>query len=218
MAGMVAVMTAGAVFLAPITVLPPNPPATIAAPHIFSQPVRLAALPSSLDIAPSPAASASAGSFDLGTFLDRVLTGISNGASAGFVFGFVTAGAFAANIVSQIPVIGQYLTPVVQVVAIAGAIVGIPIGAVAGLIDALRNPSPPATAAASRTTVASTVTSRPSTVAAAPHRPGPGARSNRHVTKPSSPARAAAAQQTSRRPQADASHTRSTTAQRAKRH
>lgn len=183
--GMAALMTAGAVLLAPTTPLPPKPHVTLSAPQISTQAVHLAALPRFLDIAPRTAAAASAGSVGLGNVLDRVVTGIRAGAGAGVIFGFGVAGLLAAGTVGRIPLVGRVVTPVA---AIAGALVGVPIGAVVGLIGALRSPS--LSAAAIRSAAATNGAAIPTT-----HRsPKRVLRSDRHHSSAPAPSKAAASQ------------------------
>ena len=52
MAAAVAMAAAGAVMLATITVVPPNPPSAVSAPQISTQAVRLAVQPVPLNVAP----------------------------------------------------------------------------------------------------------------------------------------------------------------------
>ena len=218
--GMAAVMTAGAVLLAPTTPLPPKPLVTLSAPQISTQAVHLAALPRSLDIAPGTAAAAAANADGPVNFVDRVLTGIWVGAGAGALFGFVIGGVLAENIVGvlagniieRIPVVGELLTPVVQVAAIAGAIVGVPIGAVAGLISAFTNPSPSAespslSAASIRSAAAKNKAAVRSTHRSA-KRVSP---SDRHNSSAPAPSKAAASRHISGSHDTGAGHARRTT-------
>lgn len=209
---MAAVMTAGAVLLAPTTPLPPKPPVTLSAPQISTQAVHLAALTSSLDIAPRTAAAASANADGPVNFVDRILTGIYVGAGAGAVSGFVIGGLLVGNIVGRIPVVGRFLTPVIQAGAIVGAIVGIPIGAVAGLIGAFTRPSP---SAASPSLSAASIRSAAATNKAAvtsTHRSAKRVlRSDRHNSSATAPSKAAASRHSSGSKVAGIEHARRTT-------
>ena len=119
------------------------------------------------------------------------------GGIAGSAFlGFLGAGIVASGLIYQIPVVGLGLSPLIPVIAIAGAIVGAPIGVVVGTLYALKNlvsglGALPA-AASARAAAASTraITS--------PHRSTKsGTRSNRHTAKPSATAKAAVPKQSS---------------------
>ncbi len=210
--GMAAVMTAGAVLLAPTTPLPPKPPVTLSAPQISTQAVHLAALPRSLDIAPRTAAAASASSVGLGNILDRVLTGIYTGAGAGALFGFVIGGGLALNTVGRIPVVGNFLTPVIEAAAIAGAIVGIPIGAVAGLIGAIRSPSPSAgSPSVSAASIRSAAAINKAAVTSTHRSAKRVLRSDRHNSSAPAPSKAAASQHSSGSKGTGAGHARRTT-------
>lgn len=217
--GMAAVMTAGAVLLAPTTPLPPKPPVTLSAPQISTQAVHLAALPSPLDITPGTAAAASASSVGLGNILDRVLTGISTGAGAGALLGFVIGGALALNTFGRIPVVGQFLTPVIQAAAIVGAIVGIPIGAVAGLIGAIRGPSPSAgSQSVSAASIRSAAAINKAAVASTHRSAKRVLRSERHDSPAPAPSRSAASQQSSGSKDTGAGHARPTTPRNVNQH
>ncbi len=186
MVAAVAAISAGTVMFAATTAEPPGPTAATI-PQVSVEVVQLAAL---------PVAAASAVQASVSPGLPNVAGGVLAGAGAGFLFGYIGAGLVALNVLNKIPVIGPALTPLVPVVGIVGAIVGIPIGMLAGALAAVRNwvtglrsqPSSSASATTSHRSV----------------RPGP--RPDRKVTKAAEPRKAAAPQRRSHRPGSGLGH------------
>ncbi|WP_445167572.1 hypothetical protein ACTXG7_27910 [Mycolicibacterium sp. Dal123E01] len=166
-----AVVAAGAIVLSTTALAPPKPTTELTATRISTQAVALAALPAALEIAAqsTAAASAAAASADdaVGDPFQAAINRVLAGAGSGFLLGFFAAGAAALQVFGRIPLLG---TPLVQAIAIAGGIIGIPIGAIYGAVSAVQSLlAPPA---AGRSTAAS----RKAT-ATAPHRtPAPGSR------------------------------------------
>jgi hypothetical protein len=161
-----AVAAAGAIVLSTTTPAPPEPTTALTATRVSTQTVALTALPAALTIALQPTAAASAND-PVGDFFQATIGRVMAGAGSGFLLGFIGAGAAAMQVFGRIPVLG---TPLVQAIAIAGGIIGIPIGAIYGAVSAVQALlAPPA---AGRSTAAS----RKAT-ATAPHRtPAPGSR------------------------------------------
>ncbi len=180
----VAAIAAGTVMLATTTVVPPSPAMELSAPRTSTEIVELVVLPEAL--APVVAhTTASANQVNVGQVVQNVIGGFVAGIGGGALLGFIAAGTVASGIIYQIPVIGVGLSPLIPVIAIAGAIVGAPIGAVVGAFSAIRN------AAASLGSPPAAASLRP----AAGRKPAvdqrsakPDSRSNRHVVKPSAPA------------------------------
>jgi hypothetical protein len=133
---MVAAIAAGTVMLATTTLVPPNPPTAVSAPQISTQAVRLAVQPITLDVAPV-ADAVSIPSVNVGGAIQHAILQVIAGAGGGAFFGFIAAGSVAAGVFYQIPVVGLAFEPLVPVIAIAGAIVGAPIGAVAAVLSLL---------------------------------------------------------------------------------
>lgn len=202
----VAVVAAGAVVLATLSLAPPHRPAQLTSSRVLTQAVTLVAQPEVL--APvARAAAAAAPDEIISTVFQATIGRVIAGAGSGFLVGFFGGGALALQVFGRIPVLG---TPIVQAIAITAGIVGIPIGAIAGAlsivasgVSGLRSP------AAARKTTAATV-----------HRPTqPGSRSNRHVAKPTKTVRKATApQQRSEAAKAGSGRDRDAAAKRAGRH
>ncbi len=206
MAGLVATVAATAVILATTTSAPPRPPGALAAPPISTQAVHLTALTRSPQAAGVARASADLNIGDvvkvLPSSIVQALTPLLAGPAAGAFIGFFGAGILAINVLSNIPVVGQALAPLIPVVAIAGGLIGAPIGLVLGPILAIANSVARVvrllngTAAA----LASPASALNGKAATTPHHAArPAARSNRHIAKSSAPttSKAAAPQQRS---------------------
>ncbi|QEN16693.1 hypothetical protein ACRDU6_02035 [Mycolicibacterium sp. ELW1] len=182
----VAAIAAGTVMLATTTAEPPKPTAAIT-PRVSVEVVELAAL---------PVAAAAIDQVSVRPSLPNIAGGVIAGAGSGAFLGYISAGLVAVNVLNKIPVLGQALTPLVPLVGIVGALVGIPIGMVAGAVAAVRNwvtslrsqPSSSASATTSHRSV----------------RPGP--RPDRKVTKTSEPRKAATPQRRSHRPGSGLGH------------
>lgn len=182
----VAAISAGTVMFAATTAEPLTPAATII-PLVSVEVVQLAALPVAAPAATQ--ASVSPG-------LPNVAGGVLAGAGAGLIFGYIGTGLVALNVLNKIPVIGPALTPLVPVVGVVGAIVGIPIGMVAGALAAVRN-------------WVTSLRSQPSSSASATpsHRSVRAAsRSDRKITGTSGLRKAAAPQRHSHRPGSGLGH------------
>ncbi|WP_319429220.1 hypothetical protein [Mycobacterium sp. RTGN5] len=180
-----ALIAAGAIVAAATTSMPISPPTSLTAPRISTVAVQLAALPAPVDIAPPTRAAASANAVDIGAILENAVRRVFAGAGAGIVFGFVAAGVLAQNVIYRIPVVGMALAPLITVIAIAGAVVVAPIGAVLGALSLLPRPPIPSPVAGRKATTA------PHRTAKAASRPG------RQITSVPSAGKASAPQQSS---------------------
>ena len=139
----IAVIAAGAIVLATTTIAPPTTSAALTAPPISTQTVDLTAV-----AGPLPAADLSAGLTNTGDVLQHLPTAITQGvknvllapvagAAAGIFLGFFGGGVLAGNLLRWVPdKFAAAITPVIWTVGVVGALVGAPIGAVAGPIIA----------------------------------------------------------------------------------
>ncbi len=214
-----ALIAAGVVMAVAATGMPISPPSELTAPRISSETVRLAALP-----LPMPGTAITTGAADvptgladaggiLGGIRDSIAQSIGDavgkvlaGAGAGVIFGFVTAGVVAQNVIYRIPVVGQALAPLITVIAVAGAFVAAPIGAVLGALSLLPHPPIHLPAAGSK-------------AAPTPHRTTTaGTRSNRQIVSVPSTTKAPAPQPHSNAPRTGTGHARGAVLKAVKRH
>ena len=164
----IAVITAGAVVVAPMTIEPPSSPVALTAPTISIHAVGLTALAGPLPDARGAEVSANANSVvdvvqDIPAAIMNAIAGLIaspvQGAGAGIFLGFFGGGILAGNLLSWVPeALYPLVTPIVQASAVLGAIIGAPIGAVLGPIVYVASAvsdifSPAAPAAAARASV-----------------------------------------------------------------
>lgn len=123
MVATVAAIAAVSVMLA-TTVVAPEPTPALTAPRLSTEVVALVALP---EAAASPEQI-------LDSIYRATLAPVLSGAASGFLVGFVAGGVVAMQLFGRIPVLG---IPLVQAVSIMAAIVGVPIGAVVGVLSRL---------------------------------------------------------------------------------
>lgn len=156
----IAILAAGAVVLAPMTIEPPKPTMALTAPTISIQAVDLTTLSGPLrDARDARAVAASADANSVVDVVGGLLASPVSGAAAGIFFGFIGGGILAGNLLSWVPeALYPLVTPIVQASAVLGAIIGAPIGAVLGPIVYVASAvsdifSPAAPAAAARASV-----------------------------------------------------------------
>ena len=161
----IAVITAGAVVVAPMTIEPPSSPVALTAPTISIHAVGLTALAGPLPDARGAEVSANANSLvdvvqDIPAAIMNAIAGLIaspvQGAGAGIFLGFFGGGILAGNLLSWVPEgLAGLVTPISQARAVIGALIGAPIGAVLGPIIYVARAvssvlSPPAPAAGAR--------------------------------------------------------------------
>lgn len=217
----VAATAAITIMLTTTTAPPSNPTMVSAAPRITTENVQLVALPAALAAVAHNRAGAGQVANDVPD-ASGALTVIFNAAVSGAAVGAFVAFSSAArwaNGVTNIPVIGPLLQPILAlVVYFSPWVVGAPIGAMVGAFSAVKTllaglVPPPLSAASAR----AAVTSR-NTVTTPQRSAKSGTRSSRHTAKPVTPAKTSAGQQSVGQSRAGSARGHAAAANRAARH
>ena len=220
LAGAVATVAATAVLLTTATFAPPEPNLAALSPRISTEALYLVALPAVLDTAAAKPAVADATANDLAESLNAIPQALTAGIGSGILGGFLIGGTLALNVIARIPVIGEALSPIVPVIAVIGALVGIPIGAAIGVFSAIRlvasNLGVLPAAASARPAAASSSSSSSRTINTPQRSTKSDPRSNRNAAKTS--VKASAPQQNFSRARAGSDRGHNATSNRAARH